>query len=122
MTALVAIVGSFFLYLLLLPVFGFLICFTLRTLPPYCLGGLAFYLFAEVFLVSFSALQFWTVTLLWGLLVLAARVWQGMHNRKLGLCQGHYRSMVAVLTFGLLLRGTEDERLYADGLSTKHLS
>lgn len=102
------VVGAFFLFMLLLPLFGCLVGICLRILFPYLLGVVIALLVSSQ-LVELGLLSVCAIVVGWAGLMLTTRIWLGRLELQLSWVQGHYRSAGMVLSFGLLLKGSVDE-------------
>jgi len=105
MTSLLALLGAFLLYVLLLPLFGVLCGLLVRIVLPYALGGVAGYL-SVAYLAGWSGTQwlFILMTISW-----VGAVWHGRFRLKqvrgtLAWYEGHYSGVLATLTLSQSLR------------------
>ena len=97
MQTLSIVIAAFFLYLLVLPLLGLVVGFCARVLAPYLLcAGLILWL---------GVSQYWLLAGIWGLLLLAVRVWL-TNGRRLQWHEGHYQAVGALLTVGPLRTGS----------------
>ena len=107
-----AIVGAFFLFLVVLPLLGIGVGMFLRILAPYLFGGGLIYLLMKQFLSHSGAWWEYTVPLIaWAALVLGTRL---MDNCRQALHEGHWRAVMVVVTFGLWRQPRLDAPLMED--------
>ncbi len=99
MESLMAVVGSFFLYLLIFPLIGAGIGLFLRVLLPNLFGGLLIYLLMErVFMPTGAWWELAIPLLAWAALVLGTRQ---IAHRSQAWHEGHWRAVLLAVTFGL---------------------
>ncbi len=97
MESVVAIVGAFLLFLVVLPLIG--IGLTLHIMAPYLFGGGVDYLLMKyVFPHSGAWWELAVPLFAWAALVLGTRL---MDNRQLPWYDGHWRAVMVVITFGI---------------------
>jgi hypothetical protein len=101
METLGSILGAFFLFLVILPVFGFVVSATIRVLAPYLIGSSLTVLQPGYYNTSTLI----GVAFIWLCLTLAVRVWLGKKNKSLAWHEGHYTAASAILTLGLFVKG-----------------
>lgn len=105
MSTLLAIVGSFLLYALLLPLFGVAIGFIARVIVPYAIGVAAVYLLTDaLFGWSGSQWLFAVMSLSWVVAVWHSRFCLKKLRGHLAWYEGHYFGVLNTLTFSRSLQ------------------
>ncbi len=103
--SMLVIVGAFFLYLLVLPLFGILCSFLVRVLLPYAVGaGALFALLQWAPLNQPSSLLLAFALAIFCAPALFIRFWPRANGLQLGWQQGHYRACFSMLSFGFCSR------------------
>ena len=108
MFELLAVIGAFFLYLLVLPLFGLIVAVCCITVLPYLLGAAVVYGLLSTLVSNISAVALLlTALVIWSVPVLFVRYWPNHTRGALNWYDGHYRAAGAVMTFGLFARQRE---------------
>jgi len=111
MSTLLAIVGSFLLYVLLLPLFGIAVGFIARVIAPYAFGVAAVYLLTERVLGwSGSQWLFVLMSLSWLVAVWHSRFCLKKLRGSLAWYEGHYFGAINALTFSRPLQARRATR------------
>ena len=106
-----AVLGAFFLYLLVLPLAGMVGSIFCRVFLPYLLGsGVVYVLLSTLFGHLSAGLLMMISIIIWCVPALSVRYWPYSAGANLGWQDGHYHAHFALLTFGLFSRGRQAAR------------
>lgn len=103
-----AVIGAFFLYLLVLPLAGMVGAIFCRVFLPYLLGsGVVYVLLLALFGHLSAGLLLMFSIIIWSVPAVCVRYWRHSEAANLGWQEGHYRAHFALLTCGLFSRGRQ---------------